>query len=732
MSTTYLIVEVAWGADLSAASSTWTWSDITGDVRQSDGHAIEITIGRADEASETQPAECRMLLDNRSGDYGLGGQSVNYPYVRRNTPIRVRLYNSTYGSTVSRFEGYAVGWEPDWDSTGTDATVALTAAGDLRRLAQNTAPGISAYRRAILDTATANGIVAYWPCEETGIVTGGFSPAVGTTSLFWNDQELPPKPAENTDFLCSDALPTIANAELYGAVPRYTATGYVQVRALISFPDSGITDIQPLIVVGVSGTTNWWIIRYHTGGLLNVRVLDASRTQLCNTNMTFAVDGRALLVDIALTQNGGNVDCTITTVEQGQRTGDTASVSVAGTLGTAQSVWVNTPTEQVDDGVAPAEVLTPSSASIAIGHITVGSSIQSVFSNVSQFNSYIGEDALTRLLRIGNENGVGMTATVSSAPGPQITDLMGPQVSADTLTLFREIELFDKGMLFDGLTFGLQYYSRRVNQSLDAALTLDASSGHLLMPFSPVDDDKGQANKVTIKVRSGGDVTAEDTDGPLGTTAIGTYAASITLNANSLDSATQHAAWHLRQGTVEGYRYPTIAFSLAKSSTLISSWLGTFLGDRVDVTNLLTARTQFPTGNLSFILLGCTERISQTSWDVTLNVAPYDPWRIVEVGSSSSDTGTYVPHLDTSGATLYAPIAVSATSMSVATSTGPLWTTDSNAYPMVLDVGGIPVTATACSGSSSPQTFTVTGATVTTAKAAGTTVKVWQPPELGL
>jgi len=73
-----------------------------------------------------------------------------------------------------------------------------------------------------------------------------------------------------------------------------------------------------------------------------------------------------------------------------------------------------------------------------------------------------------------------------------------------------------------------------------------------------------------------------------------------------------------------------------------------------------------------------------------------------------------------------------ASSLSVATASGPLWTTTADDFPFDVEVGGIRVTVTAISGGSSPQTFTVTGATVTKALSSGSAVTVWRPPVLAI
>lgn len=65
-----------------------TWTNITSDVRQADG--IQITRGRADEASSVDPSSCALTLDNRSGDYSSRNPvGAHFGVLGRNTPLRV-------------------------------------------------------------------------------------------------------------------------------------------------------------------------------------------------------------------------------------------------------------------------------------------------------------------------------------------------------------------------------------------------------------------------------------------------------------------------------------------------------------------------------------------------------------------------------------------------------------------------------------------------------------------
>ncbi|MFO7401321.1 MAG: hypothetical protein C0P63_018360, partial [Actinomycetales bacterium] len=58
--------------------------------------------------------------------------------------------------------------------------------------------------------------------------------------------------------------------------------------------------------------------------------------------------------------------------------------------------------------------------------------------------------------------------------------------------------------------------------------------------------------------------------------------------------------------------------------------------------------------------------------------------------------------------TLSSSMSVNATSMSVSTSVGPLWTTALGDFPLDVMVGGERMRVTRITGTSSPQTFTVT------------------------
>lgn len=68
-----------------------TWTDITDDVRVSDG--IAIVRGRADEEGEIGPSSCKLTVDNRTGKYSPRNPlGPYYGKIGRNTELRVSLW----------------------------------------------------------------------------------------------------------------------------------------------------------------------------------------------------------------------------------------------------------------------------------------------------------------------------------------------------------------------------------------------------------------------------------------------------------------------------------------------------------------------------------------------------------------------------------------------------------------------------------------------------------------
>lgn len=701
-----LSVEAAWGADLTADPASWSWTDITTDVRQDGGEQIFIRLGRGDEASTAQPANCKLRLKNASGDYSQGGQSRRWPNVRQGTPIRVRVDPGT--GFTNMFVGYATGFTPSWSTGGHDAYVTLTAAGMLRRLQQ----GISPPRSALFRGMTAGDIrrpVAYWSCEDGADAVSFASGIAGVTAMAITGDVTPA--AHSAD--ATDPLPEFGIGTATGNIPAYTESDHLRGVVFASTPAS-VAAKAVIFELRTTGTTVLWQLRLSTNpGRLNMRAFDRDGVAVVDVDVDFgqSLFGVQGLFWIYLRKTSADTFWQMGFAEQlleevSALQYDTTLASH--TFGTATIVQAGG-SEDFGGG--------------AIGHVAVFDTDE-IWSLVDFARGWRGESATDRIARLCSEDGVPYEIVGDS------TSTMGPQATSPVVDLLRECEAVDQGTLYDGLSEGLTYISREQRENTSAALTIDSTAGELKPPFRPVDDDQRRRNRWAVRRVGGSEAVYEDEDGPMGSHVVGLYDDSRSIAVEHDADLLDQAAWLVHLGTVEGYRYPDVALNLAKSAHLIAPWLATRLSGRIDIINIDSALTQHPSGVIALLLEGATIGLDQTRWDVTATCSLESPWHIIVLAQDSGDTGEYLCHLDTNGSELAAHADAGAVALSVHITDGPLWTTDADDFPFVITVGGVPVTVTAISGGASPQTFTVDP--TSRALIAGQPVAVFDPPVPGL
>jgi hypothetical protein len=616
-------VAIAWGADLAANEATWTWSDVTTDVRQDPG--ISTAAGRNDEASTSNPAHLTLVLDNSSGDYSLGTGSAHYPYVRRNTPVRVKIDPGDGIGGRIVILAFADGFTPGWDSQkGHLPVVTLSASGTLRRLAQGSAPIQSAYRRVM---TALDSVVAYWPFEEgtsaqyAPAVRGGDDMALSVDSATPNATPGRPDWRADDSFDCSAPLPALGRAYFQADVDAYTDTGASQVRCLLAIPDDGLTDGTVLMHVSMTGTIHRWDITYRIvngATALALHRYNASDGSLNSFDLMNLgeLNGRPGRLSLDWTQSGSNIVWTLSYREADPDVDSALFVrdTLAGqTLGIVDHIEIN-----------------PHNADMRVGfgHLTVENRITSVFAGDNTLVANIGEDATGdagRLARLCAENLVPLQSYDAAGTLGDL-DEMGPQLVAPLLDLLHECEVADQGQIWDGRDPGLSYTTRRRRGVGTVKLTVNAAAGELAGEFQAVDDDQRNRNRMTVTRLHGVAVTHEDVDGPLGTAAIGIYDDALTVNTRYDASVPTYAAWLVTLGTVEGYRYPTVTVDLAASPSLAGAVLDIVPGERIEVTGLDTTLAGFPDSSVSLIVEGIAHEITTRQWRVTFRCSPYAPW----------------------------------------------------------------------------------------------------------
>jgi len=733
-----IAVSAAFGGDLTDPDgSSWAFTEITTDVRAAEG--IHLRHGRSDEASASQPAQLRITLTNRDGRYSLGGRSPWWPNVRQGTPIRVEC-DLGAGFQIL-FTGGADGWTPSYSTRPStvggevgDATVILSASGDLRRLQQGQPPIISPMRRGIM---ASSGVVTYWPCEDeensrfiaparpewspmdfSGRIHGGSNPNLPAAT---------PKLAASDVFDSSLPLPQVNDSEWYGRVPAHTGTSTIQLRFLVDVPaqgaGKGTAGDGGSVLIGLitSGNPNFWELRYFEGGAIQLRAWRNFTGPPIDQTVSFNLDGRRGQFGLQLTQNGGAVDYFLDFLEVGAASAGIYSGSIASsTLGQAQTVQTATDGGLVD---------------LTLGHIVVRNVARVPSENIRILNAWNGEQVGERLLRITAEHGINYVQLDGPVPVDSVTDIMGPQRIGTVLEILRECEATDQGILWDGLGPGLTYTTKRYRESRAPALVLDAAAGGVGLPFGPVHDDAYRCNRAAVERRGGSNAMFLDSTGPLGSGVVGRYDDSLTVTCQRDSALVQYAGWMVGQGTQEGYRYPRLSLNLRAHPEHLDEWLSIRPGDRVDVLNLSAVHPSAPVESIMLSVEGYEQTIKPAAWDVIMNTSLGQRWAVACVaaettGGTNDPRPEYVARVDTDATVIAALAPIGQTNLTVDVTAGPQWTQRADDYPLYLDVGAVRVAAVSCTapgvgGNPARQTFTIEPMPVT--RPAGTRVQLWQP-----
>ncbi len=346
-----------------------------------------------------------------------------------------------------------------------------------------------------------------------------------------------------------------------------------------------------------------------------------------------------------------------------------------------------------------------------------------------------GEDTVGRIVRVCGEQALPYYAlgTDTSTGG----ELLGPQPISTPFGVIAAAAAADQGVLAELRDAnGILYYAREALYS-QSATTLDyTTDGHLQGVPEPTDDDVFVVNTATVTRQFASSRTFEQTTGVLGSAGppagVGRKPGDTTLNLVD-DVRTLHAAeWLVAAGTVDDSRWPVIPVALHHLAahslyTVLADVLATDAGFRLAVDN---PPSFLPPAAIDQIVLGSSETIDQMLWTVQFNCAPYAPYRV----GIWSGTDEFLGRWDGANSTLAAGATSSATSLSVATASGSLWTTSAGDLPFDIGISGVRITVTNITGGTSPQTFTVTRSVdgFDIALTSGAAVSLWQPSIWGL
>jgi hypothetical protein len=213
---------------------------------------------------------------------------------------------------------------------------------------------------------------------------------------------------------------------------------------------------------------------------------------------------------------------------------------------------------------------------------------------------------------------------------------------------------------------------------------------------------------------------------------IGRYDTALTVNLETDDQLADQAGFRRYLGTVDEPRYPDMTVHLKRPSFtasygLTAKALKVLPGDRVCIDNMPDfAHPRGIEGLVSQIVQGWTEWFDQFEHVISWTGVPESPYQIGVLDSSS------LGRADTAGSVLTSALDETTTSVSVTTTSGPVWVdsaTYPSEFPFDIMVGGEIMTVTAITGTTSPQTFTVTRSAneIVKSQLSGTDVRLRYP-----
>lgn len=687
------------------------WQDITADVNALNG--IQITRGRSNESGSVEPSSCHLTLRNPEGKYSpRNPNSPLYGLIGRNTPIRVSAQIG--GVWYQRFIGEVTAWPQRWGKKGATQSMApIECSGILRRLGQGAAPVHSTLYRGI--SSIGSNLVGYWPCED-GAGSTTLKPVIGRTGRIIGSPTL----AAYDDMPASDALPNLGNGRFICELQPYTNTDEFQVHFIAVFPSSGLPNNTVIARIYTNNTLGWMDVIYTTASSGSLSLQPYTKDAVATTGIgaiAYGLNGNSWRLDVEASKNGAGIDFLLLALKVGQSSTSYATANVASaTLGSCTRVEINPAQATLTD--------------FMVGHVSVEKAITTIFDLQPQSIAYLGERATDRIIRLCGENDIQVADAGDDGTSPR----MGYQKSGTLLELLSEAASVGRGNLHDRRSTDGLYYAPL--SSIYGQTTADCTipySDNLLLPFEPVDDDESTRNKVTVTREGGASFTVEDTTSRLSTSAppngVGTYDEAITLSLADDVAVRHHAGWRVHMGTVDEARWPKIGLDLAHPyftthTALYASILTLTMGDRLDVTDL---PPWLPPDPVQAVVQGYTETIEPFHWKIVFNCTPFRPYRAARY----LDTGI-ADRYSNGTTTLNAGITSTATSLAAAWTAPPRWSIADGAFDIM--VNGERMTVTNVTGTTSPQTFTVTRSVngVVKTHTAGSSITLYDPTYYGL
>jgi len=688
------IVKAAFGSTMDTDPSTWVFTDITKYVRGS----VPFAGGAQNQGSDADPAQIGLVLNNTDGRFtARNPSSPYYPGVVRNVPLYLGVTWDGAGEEYELLTGFVSGWPIQPNAGLIDVLTPVTATGRLRRMRRTSKAVLSPLRRSIATNPTT---VAYWPLEaqsgQTAMSAARDASITGSPS--WSG---------TNNLTGSDTLPSMdANTSIVMSVPTHTfSNNQWQIDWYMCWPTGAPVQPTPIVRINTNGTAR--TIDIASSSLQTFLTLyDNTQTIITNTvgNGTVPTPGVFQHYRINAIDSAGTVTISVSVADITQGGG----VSAVGQLATSP---VGAPTRIT-------VLANASTQGLQIGHFAVYDNFGFTTLDNAAFG-WAGEFATNRVMRICAENNI----PVAVANTTILSQKMGPQPLGTVATILDDCAAMDNGLLHDAGPLGaLVYASGASRYNVATSLALDNKRNQIDDNLGTTYDDQTLIGGYKADSPSGGTATYLDPSSP------DEQIGQATVNSYTNDQLLQAASWRTNAANIDVHRMPQIGVDLRRSPELAGDVLPMVIPARVVPSNL---PLPYPPQGLEQFAEGFSGVVDAVTLKVAYNCTPALPWRIAVIQDATNPW-----RIDSDTSTMAASATTTATSLSV-TSTGPLWTTTATFpadFPFDINIAGEQMTVTAITGSSSPQTFTVTRAVngVVKAHASGEAVSLWQPAQIAM
>lgn len=705
-----ICVEAAFGADPDSDQSGWTWTPITVYVLEPEsGPAVIFTGGKPNATSTADPSKMSLTLKNLAGEWThpagvfYGGLAVNLP---------IRLWVSGFGVDATgkgyhRGTAFLTSAKPRWDSTLNYSVIDVVARGRLWRARQDDQPLHSAAYRTVMNM---NGIrpTAYWSGEDKAGADAFVSAVPGVAQAVSAGMTL----GFDNSFAGSDTVARLSEASsLFATVPPYTPSNQWTAVWSYRIPAEPVADTMLMTIFTVTGIT-WDITLVPGTSAIRLSAVDYIGAPLLST-LTGALDeslfyGKSCAFSLGTTKNGTGQDYVFWVLpDEAPATGITLTLASAAHGNVA--AFQMKPSAGLDDG--------------AFGHLALYGDFSANPSEalVLPFNyedavlhGHAGEWPWARFQRLCTEEGIAYKLGQSSNQYLK----MGTQGIGTLADLLAECEAVERNVMHDigadlGDTGLLTFPSAgdRENRTADLTLSMLPGSGQVSPGFEPTLDDQALVDDVEIKRVAGYSWHTEDA---AAVAKYGRRSQVLTLNLFDTHHLVDIAGTILAQGSLGGYRFPTVGWNLRNPNTwaAIEAWLACEVGAKLTVTD---PPSQYPPDDIETFVEGYTEEVGTWHWAVRANLSPAELQNVGIMAVDLTDTNPLLGRANWDACVLAEDLTTTEPGVDVTAT--PLITTDANNCPFDIFIGGERMTVTACVGASNPQTLTVTRSANTVVKA---------------